>query len=1243
MSKETTFIIPSTPQMVYDYKQALEERKHKLSFNDFLKELILTGKYQDYFNKSSKTLSQQEREDIIEDELKYNLKDLFLKYNTLTSSSKSMLTAALDSGFITKKEFKRSFIFGEQKTIKYYHQGKELEFGEDSKYLSIQSFLEDNKRDIIEQYYNTHSSGEKLEELKTQIKAYSYHIVRNHMTDRNQLVNYLIEKDWQNLWVKLHGKYEFEAPADQIKFTLKERLSEEIIEYYFNNISAVTPDNIIIADLSGAHFIGKDLSNINIDGSILRGTEFVRCHLENASAKDTDLDFVVIDDCYTENFDIRGSDISNLRVNDSGKMIVNYSDLYFNRDIKINLFEYAVGTRSAIHRTASDTKIEKEESEAIEKLITSPYSGQFEVYKKTLTYAHVTKELKITISDIEEYKIRKQKYPDAITSFTAFIFKKFRNEIIEETENSILRRAIINPDIFHVQDQDLIYDPLYIKNSKDKIREKFSVTKADLEEYIEKGEAKSFAKFIYKKYQKKETEFYISLQNADLSGMNLDGLNLSQIDFSYSKFIGSSCKKTKFNSSCVQGCKFNQAILEEADLRDIQAVKADFSESDMTKIVATRGNFTCAKMEKVKANKALLNESDLRKIYAPHLNLTKGNLENSNLSYAVLRHANLKEVNARGLKCFKANLEKCQAQKIDLTGADITESNLNEGNFEQALMSNIKAQRTNLKQTILTAIQAAGGDFIAANFSGVVALKGNFKKAILEQIKAHNSNFESACLKDAKARAAQFKNAILEGVDADDIDLRDAILENAKATNSSFKRALMERIQAKQSDFTKSNLHMANLQFAELFEAVLNEANLELADLRDADLRKAMAIRTRFTGAAINANTKVAGMNITDAIDAEQIAKQKFFQEERFFAKAFRLAKEKLATIPKVLSSLLPLILMVGIGALIGAAAGATIIGALPILKAALLVGAVIGLFTGIAICVKTLKFTSPKDKPIDIFLKENVKTILKGIAITISCTLAGMAIGALAVTILPIKTAFIGTASLIGCTTATIAAFKLLDFSKLFNLLKSFFYDVARDEHNQKCASVAKDRDLVVAKLTSFERGVDNKISKINAINLNLNKSFEQINSNLEKLEDLKLKKQKTTNDFETITNTIKELNKLVETTKASFKELEEKNTKLIELTKTLSLDSKEIKEVKVMEAASHIMQEIINKKAKTKEQIEFLKKQQIILENLPKELKEYSGLSKSAERAHQIAHTEGKATRRLIKSSKSNSTRQV
>ena len=172
-----------------------------------------------------------------------------------------------------------------------------------------------------------------------------------------------------------------------------------------------------------------------------------------------------------------------------------------------------------------------------------------------------------------------------------------------------------------------------------------------------------------------------SLRKFDLSGTDLDAIDLSKADLRKANLTGVSLKL---------------ANLSETDLRLADLTEANLTEANLSGADLTWADLRAAGLFEANLSGANLSGADLTWTHLTEANLSGANLRKANLSGANLRKANLSGANLSEANLSGANLSGADLSEANLTWADLSEANLNRANLSRAGLGGANLRGANL-------------------------------------------------------------------------------------------------------------------------------------------------------------------------------------------------------------------------------------------------------------------------------------------------------------------------------------------------------------------------------------------------------------------------------------------------------------------------------------------------------------------------------------------------------------------
>jgi uncharacterized protein YjbI with pentapeptide repeats len=165
----------------------------------------------------------------------------------------------------------------------------------------------------------------------------------------------------------------------------------------------------------------------------------------------------------------------------------------------------------------------------------------------------------------------------------------------------------------------------------------------------------------------------IDLEEADLTNVELAGVNLTQIDLARADLSNANLRFTNLTSANLTGTQLSKvklyySNLSEADLSRAKLMAAKLTGTNLSKTVLTGAILKAAKLIKANLTEADLTEADLTEVNLEWANLTGANLTGANLTkanleWAKLAGANLMGADLRGAKVTQEQLAKAGSRE----------------------------------------------------------------------------------------------------------------------------------------------------------------------------------------------------------------------------------------------------------------------------------------------------------------------------------------------------------------------------------------------------------------------------------------------------------------------------------------------------------------------------------------------------------------------------------------------------
>jgi uncharacterized protein YjbI with pentapeptide repeats len=288
-------------------------------------------------------------------------------------------------------------------------------------------------------------------------------------------------------------------------------------------------------------------------------------------------------------------------------------------------------------------------------------------------------------------------------------------------------------------------------------------------------------------------------------GMDADGRNLAEIDFTGSdltgtSFVGADLRGANFRDANLSRCDLRDAVLKGADLRGSRFAGAKLSGAVMdgadlraaTLCLTDENNNLLktplgAQITGVKLDGALLDEA-----MAFGIDFSNCSLRGAKLRHANLRHALFIDANLDGAELQGARLGGARFDGAILTGVNVARLGLPPASLKGCVMDVGAAAKARLAE-ILEQIERAGLWVRSGGEGGAPAVldgmdlrpaKGEFAKRPLAASSMRGVTAVGVSFAGSVLVAANFEGADLRGADFTGADLRGASFKSAKLAHA---------------------------------------------------------------------------------------------------------------------------------------------------------------------------------------------------------------------------------------------------------------------------------------------------------------------------------------------------------------------------------------------------------------------------------------------------------------------------
>ncbi|WP_437913826.1 DUF2169 domain-containing protein [Sorangium sp. So ce302] len=304
-----------------------------------------------------------------------------------------------------------------------------------------------------------------------------------------------------------------------------------------------------------------------------------------------------------------------------------------------------------------------------------------------------------------------------------------------------------------------------------------------------------------------------SLARRDFTGVNLSGMRLSGVDFSWAFLESADLSGCDLSGANLEGAVLARANLRSADLRGARLRGANLGGATLHD----------AALDRADLEGAVLNGADLAGARLPSANLTG---------------ADLMEAKLGGIDLSDAVLAQCTLLKADLRGTRFAGADLSDATFVTCTLDGADLSRATLQK---------------ATFAGCTGTSVSFRSAQFRQgIVVHGSSFPGADFRDADMEKANLRGTALPGARFDGANLAGADLSECDAERASFESAVLKGGLLIRTSLVDASLEGANLMDALASKARLAGARFTGANLFRADLSRVVGDgRTSFAGANV--------------------------------------------------------------------------------------------------------------------------------------------------------------------------------------------------------------------------------------------------------------------------------------------------------------------------------------------------------------------------------------------------------
>jgi uncharacterized protein YjbI with pentapeptide repeats len=286
-------------------------------------------------------------------------------------------------------------------------------------------------------------------------------------------------------------------------------------------------------------------------------------------------------------------------------------------------------------------------------------------------------------------------------------------------------------------------------------------------------------------------------------GLDLDGAELSDLDFS-----GRSLKGV-----FLQNAQLERSAFAGADLEGAQLSGAELGEARLDGANLTGADFTGARLE--------------------HASLVGARLDGADLSRVRAASANFDGCEGTATLFADAQLAGARFEGAKLVDADFTRAAIDRVSFRGAHLPSVRLYDAHGTEVVFDHVVAPG-----ARADGVKLLRSSVKSAeltgaVFEGADVSHTTFFASALAGSSFERANGTETVFVAADLREARLRRAKLAGAQLLKANLMSALLER-----ADLTDADLRGANLHACEVWRAKLDGAKLDLAIITQSKLSK---------------------------------------------------------------------------------------------------------------------------------------------------------------------------------------------------------------------------------------------------------------------------------------------------------------------------------------------------------------------------------------------------------------------
>ncbi len=358
------------------------------------------------------------------------------------------------------------------------------------------------------------------------------------------------------------------------------------------------------------------------------------------------------------------------------------------------------------------------------------------------------------------------------------------------------------------------------------------------------------------------TSFFSTKLNKDVSGENLNGINIVGKQIYKSNFISTQLERSFIFDSFFYWVNFRGSNLTKAQLDKISFARCNFNNSSLIKLNnknrQERVSFDDCNLKSCRLNFANLENTTFRKC----------NLSNSNLQKVKLNKTSFARCNFNNSSLIKLNnknrQERVSFDDCNLKSCRLNFANLENTTFRKCNLSNSNLQKVQLGKTKFIDCNLQNIDLEDSTIEGTVLL---FKNCNLSYATLSNLDLSKIVFNNCNFRKTKFKNVSKSNgiIKFNNCCFRETDLSNLDLAKSIFYRCSFYFVKMSDIDFSESKFIDCNL-----INININNSIFEGCNFKGSTIYKTTAIDSNFEDAINLSNRSKKSLNKSGAINVEK-------------------------------------------------------------------------------------------------------------------------------------------------------------------------------------------------------------------------------------------------------------------------------------------------------------------------------------------------------------------------------------